>query len=286
VASTLPINWNTAIQYALLVQIAESVQPSGTYGPSEIASIKAQGYTFIQAIYGDELATEIDPHAGEVVTFGFLAVSASGELVAVIRGTDTILEWLHDASFLMLPNPITGSHGLTEDGFTSVYLSLRSGPANATPTAKNAINTYLSNGTGKSVTICGHSLGGALATLLTLDVALNTTCREPLVYTYASPRTGDHLFAGSYNAAIASSYRIANREDLVPQLPPPLPLPYEHVNTQFELVPPPNKIEPTIPCMHHLATYLWLMAQQTGSNAYPLDQDCAATAATTAAMHV
>jgi hypothetical protein len=27
------INWNTAIQYASLVKIAESVNPSGSYGP-------------------------------------------------------------------------------------------------------------------------------------------------------------------------------------------------------------------------------------------------------------
>jgi len=285
-STTLPINWNTAIQYAVLVKIAESVAPTGSYGDAEIGQIKTAGYTFLQTIYGDDLATDIDPHLGDVVTFGFLAVSATKELVAVIRGTDTILEWLHDAEFVPVPIPITGAHGLTEDGFTAVYLSLRIGPAQGSLTAKDSIKSYLDAGAAASVTVCGHSLGGALATLLTLDVGLNTSCHAPVAYTYASPRTGDHLFASSYNASIASSYRIANRQDLVPKLPPILPIPYEHVNTEFELNPPPNAIDPTILCMHHLTTYLWLMGQLAGSNPYPLDTGCAAAAAEAGNAHI
>jgi hypothetical protein len=282
----LPINWNTAIQYAVLVKIAESVDPSGSYGPTEITEIGTAGYTFLQTIYGDDLATDIDPHVGDVVTFGFLAVSAEKELVAVIRGTASLLEWLHDASFLMVPTPIAGSHGDTEDGFTAVYKSLRIGSANSTLSAKDSIKSYLDSGAAKTVTVCGHSLGGALATLLTLDVGLNTSCKSPTSYTYASPRTGDHTFAGSYNAAIASSYRIENRQDLVPKLPPPLPLLYEHVNTKYELIPPPNQINPTLLCMHHLTTYLWLMAQLSGTSGYPLDTDCVATPAAVASVHI
>ena len=275
----LPINWNTAIQYALLVKIAELVDPAGMYDPDEISEIKNAGYSFLQTLYGDDLATDIDSHLGEVVTFGFLAVSGANELVAVIRGTDTLLEWLHDASFLMVPTPISGSHGFTEDGFTAVYRSLRIGQANGTLSAKDSIKSYIDTGAATKVTVCGHSLGGALATFLTLDVALNTSCHAPTAYTYASPRTGDHSFAGSFNAAIPFCYRIANRQDLVPKLPPILPLPYEHVNTQSELNPPPNAIDPSIPCMHHLTTYLWLMGQLAGSNAYPLDADCVAVGA-------
>jgi hypothetical protein len=186
----------------------------------------------------------------------------------------------------MVPTPIAGSHGDTEDGFTAVYKSLRIGSANSTLSAKDSVKSYLDSGAAKTVTVCGHSLGGALATLLTLDVGLNTSCKSPTSYTYASPRTGDHTFAGSYNAAIASSYRIENRQDLVPKLPPPLPLLYEHVNTKYELIPPPNQINPTLLCMHHLTTYLWLMAQLAGSSGYPLDSDCVATPAVVGSVHI
>src|SRR5580658_9961776 len=124
------INWATAIQYAALVEIAESVDPGADYSAADIARIAAAGYTLLQTIYGDDLSTDVDSHLGDIVTFGFIAVSAQKELVAAIRGTDTILEWLHDASFLMVSSPITNAPGMTEDGFTSVYRSLRTGRAN------------------------------------------------------------------------------------------------------------------------------------------------------------
>jgi hypothetical protein len=166
---------------------------------------------------------------------------------------------------------------MTEDGFTAVYRSLRTAQDSEAASAVTSIGNYLSNGTAATVTICGHSLGGALATLLVADVAANTACRTPVAYTYASPRVGDHIFASSFNALVGTSYRIENRQDLVPKLPPVLPLPYEHTNTQFELNPPPNAVQPTIACMHHLTSYLWLMGQLAGQNTGPLDPDCIGT---------
>lgn len=270
----LPINWKTAIDYAVLVSIAESVEPSAGYAVPEKAAITKAGYSFLQPIYGDDLCTDIDPHIGAVVTYGFLAVSSSKEIVVAIRGTDTIWEWLHDASFLMVPTVVPGAQGLTEDGFSAVYRSLRVAPADSASPVRDAIKGHLETGAGTTVTICGHSLGGSLATLLTLDVVLNSSCRSPTSYTYASPRVGDHLFASFYNAAVPNTYRIVNRQDLVPQLPFPLPLPYEHVNTGYELKPPPRKIASTIACMHHLTTYLWLMDQLAETSAHALNPQC------------
>jgi len=267
------IDWNAAIGYARLVQIAEQVDPKAEYSASDIQKIKNAGYTFLATIYGDDLATDVNPHPGDVVTFGFLAQSATArELVAVVRGTDGILEWLHDGAFLWVRCPVNGSRGMTEDGFTSVYLSLRTGRTKGTPTAKSAVKNLLDAGKAANVTVCGHSLGGALATLLSLDVALNTACRTPMAYTFASPRTGNGTFADFYNTKVAASFRVVNKPDLVPTLPT-RPF-YAHVDTEFELDPPPDTINPSIPCWHHLTTYLWLMSQQSGSGGLPLDKNC------------
>ncbi len=272
-------NWRDAIRYGTLIEIAEAVPPSSDYGQAQIDAARESGYNFLHTLYGDDLSTDVDPHAGEVVSFGFVAVSAGKELVAVLRGTDTIMEWLHDLAFLMTPCPISGAHGYTEDGFTAVYKSLRIGRGEGTLSATDSIKSYLDTGAATNVTVCGHSLGGALATLLTLDIGLNTSCRAPTSFTCASPRVGEDMFAGSYNAVVADSWRIVNRQDLVPKLPPTAPLPYEHVNTLYELNPPPNAINPTIPCMHALTTYLWLMSRQTGDTGYRLDANCAAAGA-------
>ena len=80
------------------------------------------------------------------MSFGFLAVSNAKELVATIRGTDTILEWLHDGSFLMVSCPVAGAHGFTEDGFAAVYRSLRIGQGNGTLSAKDSIDKVLGDG--------------------------------------------------------------------------------------------------------------------------------------------
>ena len=228
----------------------------------------------METLYANRLSTDFDPHLGEIVSFGFLALSPTNELVASIRGTATIWEWIHDASFLMVTSPIPGLMGFTEDGFTAIYKSLRTDKAAGSTTAVAAIKNHLTTGPAKSVTICGHSLGGALATLLTIDVAINTSCKSPASYTFASPRTGDHLFASSCNASISASYRITNRQDLVPQLPTILPLPYEHVNTRYELSPPIGKIKQNLECMHNLGSYVWLMEQLGGSGSDPLPAEC------------
>jgi len=272
----LPSDWNIAVKYAKLVALAESIPVTGDDDALK-AAITAAGYTYLATLWASELATDVDPHVGEIVSFGFLALSPTKELVASIRGTDTIWEWIHDASFLMVPSPISGITGLTEDGFTAMYRSLRTAQAAGSTSAIAAIKAHLTAGDATIVTVCGHSLGGALATLLTVDVAVNTSCKSPTGYTYASPRTGDHLFAAAFNASVPTNFRIVNRQDLVPQLPPILPLPYEQVNTKYELNPPFKKIQQNLLCMHHLTTYIWLMEQLSGSGTDPLNPECVAT---------
>ena len=267
------IHWNSAIQYAKLVQLAESTPPAcdNAHLTSALASV---GYKYLQTLYANELAMVMDPHWGDVRSFGFLALSASGELVACIRGTATILDWIHDGACLLVPSPIPGSKGLTEDGFTSIYKSLRIGKEEKSASVREAMGKYLADGGVADVTVCGHSLGAALATLLALDTALHTPCKDPSLYTFASPRVGNPRFAETLDAAVPRSYRIANRQDIVTHLPPMLPLPYEHVNTKYELNSPRGAIRPTIACMHHLTSYIWLMEQLSGVGGNPPGGDC------------
>ncbi|MFQ5348861.1 MAG: lipase family protein [Thermoanaerobaculia bacterium] len=67
----------------------------------------------------------------------------------------------------------------------------------------------------------GHSLGGALAMLA-------ASRRPPLaVYTFGAPRVGDESFAMTLSDVAA--YRVVNRRDSVPRLPPNVgPLRYRH----------------------------------------------------------
>lgn len=265
------IDWKAAIRYAQLVTIAYTVEPNAPYTDATKAAIEQAGYNFIDALYGNELATDVSPHQGETVTFGYLAQSRSGELVAVIRGTQTILEWLHDAAFLFVPNPVHAGGGLTEDGFTAIYRSLRAGSDPNAPSAISAIANLVGNGGATRITVTGHSLGAALATLLGLDAGLNSGIKSPTVYTFASPRVGELFFHHTYDSVVPDTYRVHNRADVVPQVPT---FPYEHVGNDLELVAPFNSVNASLSCWHSLDTYLWLMDREAGGNTLKVDSFC------------
>jgi len=239
-------------------------------------------YEVVTTIYANDLATDINPlRIHDLVPIGLtLQAPATGEAVIAIRGTEGILEWVQDAKFLAVPCPFLSSGGNTEDGFTAMYDSMTVNPAGGRPSVVKALATLPWKRPVTSLTICGHSLGAALATLLALDVAANRTSpfNNPTVYTYASPKTGDPVFATTYNHVVPNTFRIANRLDLVPKLPlPPL---YDHVSGLFELnpvqlsVPPKVLVKFDIPCEHFLNSYLHLLSRMTGGTALPLDAQC------------
>jgi Lipase (class 3) len=277
-APAIKTDVNTLIQYAMLVELAEAVDPSGTIytAGATIPITYSTGvnvtYTAVTTFYGNDLATDKNPARGnQIVSFGFVAQDAAGNVVVPIRGTEGIYEWLQDAAFLAVKCPFLPGAGMTEDGFTAVYGSLKTaaGPTGI-PLIKALANLpYPRPAT--SLTICGHSLGGALATLLALDVAANGKFLQPTVYTYASPRTGDPSFADTYNQVVPDTCRVANRFDLVPKVPlPPL---YEHVNALFELN-PMLRVKMDLICEHHLTSYLYLLSRLGSGPMLPLDACC------------
>jgi Lipase (class 3) len=274
---------NRAIQFGLLVKAAEAVPPSNTanaagqtipaaYDPNSI------GYKVVTTIFGNDLATDLNPERGkQIVSFGYILQAPNNDVVIAIRGTEGIWEWIHDAEFGTVKCPFLVGAGNTEDGFTAIYNSLRVDVATTSARVVDALAALPFNQATNSLTICGHSLGGALATLLALDVAANTNFNKPTIYTYASPRTGDPLFVSTYNQVVPNTSRIANRVDLVPKLP--LPPEYEHVLGLYELnsvtlIPPKVLVKFDIACEHHMTSYLYLLSLLAGGTVLPLDADC------------
>jgi hypothetical protein len=274
-----PFDPKIAVQYGILVQKAEAVPPAQTvYHPGDKINVSYDGlnvdYEVVTSFFGNDLATDINPdRALAIVSFGFIVQDSAGGAVVAIRGTEGIKEWLQDAKFLAVKCPFLAGAGLTEDGFTAVYESLRLTQDAASKRLVDALTGASFPKPVTSLTICGHSLGGALATLLALDVAANTGLGHGLTaYTYASPRTGDPSFADTYNQVVPNTIRIANRLDVVPKVPlPPL---YEHVAGVVELN-PMLKVKLDILCQHHITTYLYLLSLQSGGTVLPLDQGCA-----------
>jgi len=67
--------------------------------------------------------------------------------------------------------------------------------------------------------VCGHSLGGALATLCAAWVR-QTTSRPVMLYTFGSPRVGCRDFVEHFSkTASFPAFRVANPTDIVPSVP-------------------------------------------------------------------
>jgi alpha-beta hydrolase superfamily lysophospholipase len=127
-----------------------------------------------------------------------------------------------------------------------------------------------------NLTILGHSLGGALATLTAAELAVRNSVgikSKINVTTYASPRVGLLDFSDWFNHNIPSSSRIWNGLDIVPQTPT---FPSIHVGESYELEQTAElmaALSKTPACEHNLSNYQWLLDPQR----YKLTSGCDAT---------
>ncbi|WP_409345486.1 lipase family protein [Paenibacillus sp. MBLB4367] len=141
--------------------------------------------------------------------FGFI-LESDHDIIIAFRGTDSTADWISDMIARQSDFSYVAGAGATHRGFTKIYDSVRS----------QIHETLERMPHDKKLYITGHSLGGALATLCAFDGAYNTKFRQPIVYTYASPRVGDPTFAAAYNRTIEYNRRIVNEVDIVPLTPP------------------------------------------------------------------
>ena len=236
--------------------------------------------------------------------YGYVArkKTAPEAFILAIRGTENIVEWIDDAFIHLVPFSQVPDAGSVAQGFDKIYSSMQVIPhpdaigGGAKPEAVPARldgtfyeqmeqlharmrNAERARGTAERATdvrppyhVAGHSLGAALGTLWTMENAKtrNSFAIETLC-TFGSPHVGDRVFARLFNLLPLDSWRMANKGDLVPKLPIPIPLilDYEHVATGYEFwsQPGPHKLD--LLCCHSMFTYLhWLDAAE------PLQTNC------------
>jgi hypothetical protein len=87
------------------------------------------------------------------------------------------------------------------------------------------------------------------------------------VYTFASPKVGDKVFAGTYDGLVPDSWRVSNLNAIVPRVPPSL-AGYVHVDAKASIN-SDDASRNTVPCWHALRTYL-----HTLDNTVALDAGC------------
>ena len=240
----------------------------------EVLQISGSSYEVTNTLFANDLATGMSPGLQDFTAIGIVARNTADptDIYVALRGTSNLWEWIQDCKFLPKPFPRVPGGGYTEDGFTDMYLSISMTPD---PYAGNFIqDLYASFPAKAKVTVCGHSLGAALATLLAFDLAAHALDSDSIaisLYTLASPRVGDLSFMQLFNHIVASAYRIHNRLDIVTKTPPPLL--YFHVGDETELI-PGKDMKFDILCEHHLPNYLSMLANLLELPGYPISVDC------------
>ena len=67
------------------------------------------------------------------------------------------------------------------------------------------------------VATCGHSLGGAVASLAAFDIGreLRVPPARLQCYTFGCPRVGNHAFAREYQTVVPDTWHVVNNQDVV-----------------------------------------------------------------------
>ncbi|KAF5854751.1 hypothetical protein ETB97_012264, partial [Aspergillus alliaceus] len=150
------------------------------------------------------------------------------ELIIAFRGTSTPKDLDTDFRFTLVPLTVSGTKCPTcqvHQGFQDAYMSLGDDITSALKTQLNRQPRY-------SITVTGHSLGGAMAAIASASLA--ALGYEVTTYTFGEPRNGDAAFARYLSGLMSDHhyYRVTHFNDGVPQIPPAI-LGYQHHGPEY-----------------------------------------------------
>lgn len=191
--------------------------------------------------------------------FGFVVrEEATGALIVSIRGTQTPREWVKN--FTAIPNPFSAvrGFGLVHLGFEQMWRSIR----------RDVLAALEGEAEERRITLLGHSLGGAMATLGTVDIKKNLKRPNVDLWTVGCPRAGKVVFRVKFNKLIEKCIRVTETRDIVPHVPSMLTA-WNHVGKQVEVR---SKVENA----HSLESYLEGLEALSGNEAVGVEMVTAA----------
>ncbi|PIA40124.1 hypothetical protein AQUCO_02500085v1 [Aquilegia coerulea] len=152
-------------------------------------------------------------------------------LVIAFRGTEQT-RWRDLVTDLMLvpaglnPERVGGDFKQevqVHSGFLSAYDSVRTRLMSLIKLSVGFVDDNIEAVQKWRVYVTGHSLGGALATLLALELSSSQMAKNDAIsvtmYNFGSPRVGNRRFVDVYNEKVKDSWRIVNHRDIIPTVP-------------------------------------------------------------------
>lgn len=151
------------------------------------------------------------------------------DLYIVFRGTEKGLDWINNLQFRQQVYPY-GDETTTDvrfhRGFMAAYFAVRDRLLDLVKQHPDCV-----------VTVTGHSLGGAIATIAALDIQYNitqNTGQSIRIYTFGAPRVGNSALVESFNRRVPKSHRFVYGWDIVTRVPR-LWQGYTHVSELYRL---------------------------------------------------
>jgi len=158
--------------------------------------------------------------------FGFVGYSGNAVQVA-FRGTQpaSLANWLTDIAAEKLDPYPDVPNADVHRGFYNAYKGVRTQIQEAIKTVISKVPKV------NQIYVTGHSLGGALAAICSLDLVESKFNLPVTVYSFGEPRVGNKAFSQYYNALIPNNWRVVNKADIVPHVPTES-MRYFHVSTE------------------------------------------------------
>ena len=125
---------------------------------------------------------------GELVIYGYN--KEYNHIFIGFRGTQNLENWITNIHFSMI-YPYDKNIGL-EKGFYNLFVSMKTDIYNNIKILSRKYNT-------SQLLITGHSLGGAISTILNFDILYNKLKYQTYLITFGSPRIGNQFFVDEFN---------------------------------------------------------------------------------------
>lgn len=293
-AQAQAVSLSEAIQYAKMVDLADLLFKKAVKHKDKATQVnpKIQAYKDIcddptyQGVVDPNFLTNYDllynlqmndillPQIFDPVYYGFIAQNKSTkDYVIAIRGTENWWEVVADLFFLPKPFTEFNNKAVVPSGFYDLYESglIISPPDAATQIVPLLLKIVaatpalvMPDAPKVRTVVAGHSLGATLATYYAAAVASGLgNSLDLCVYTYASPKTGDAIFTDTYNKRVAETYRIFNKPDNVPNLPPS----YTQVAGGYPIDSSAySEVQSGAGCAHQLPVYQYTLQRLNGTD--------------------
>lgn len=141
------------------------------------------------------------------------------------------------------------------NGFLKKYLSMKNNII-------KTINFIIHNKTNriKEISFNGHSSGGAIANIASLDMSYIYENLDVKCLTFGAPRVGNKEFINEYNRRIKKSLRVVNKNDIITHVPLPIIYTHNHkpiiIKNHHSISPVNLNIVNYFRTIHSISTYI------------------------------